>query len=223
MWLWENPWEVDEFLAHQKGIWIECFFSSKVRQVQVWLQNLWQTAGHIWPPGLSPKWRLQYPLTSTCPGQVRATVPVLFFHELSDSCLVGILLVVHYNPCLTVWYNHLYTLNNKVFFIAQVIQAVLPFYPRTLGRSPNFWEGHMNSPSQKGRQHPELPVTRYFLRVVKLRSDVHPIYILWLPHWCMVLEMEMFIPLDLRWILCGKKIPVYLRWISSLLSQRKMN
>ena len=38
--------------------------------------------------------------------------------------LIGILLVVYYNPNITRHYNPLNTLNNQVFFIAQLIIQV---------------------------------------------------------------------------------------------------
>ena len=38
----------------------------------------------------------------------------------NPGCLIGILTMVYYNPYITGSYNPLYTLNNQVFFIAQL-------------------------------------------------------------------------------------------------------
>ena len=42
------------------------------------------------------------------------------------GCLVGILIIVYYNPNLSVVYNPLYTLNNKGFFIAHISPEMEP-------------------------------------------------------------------------------------------------
>ena len=45
----------------------------------------------------------------------------------NSGCLIGILRMICYNPHITGYYNPLYTLNNQVFFIAQVTCGVLSY------------------------------------------------------------------------------------------------
>ncbi len=61
--------------------------------------------------------------TSWASSEPRPKKPGVPYFPWNAGCLIGILKMVYYNPNITGQYNPLYTLNNQVFFIAQVASA----------------------------------------------------------------------------------------------------